>query len=349
MKIFNKKKNKPNNDLLSVWLNFARENGFSEGQILGLAYFNSAIPTVLANVNQDQAIVAPLQNVISDLGNVSSQGANVLYLFKELFYAASTNDNELNPLTLEGIPEGFFSQDDNPYFEYSHSEFGFYKKSRVSVMLIQRMGKILEDYKISIPEAFQLGHSHMNFLLSTNSRLSAVNAVTMSNILPHYLAGIIEMVPNPDSLNSRIDLWLFSKIFHQTISNELADDAVFCEWLWYFHNTIFYENEPGSTKVKTEWSLDDPNFEIGMLKAIMEFLPSFYRGNNSTGNQQINSGKSYSKWEEFFPILNEHLITNYGVQSPNDIYINKGEACNYLAYKFIASCQIILANHKMEK
>ena len=86
-----------------------------------------------------------------------------------------------------------------------------------------------------------------------------------------------------------------------------------------------------------------------MLKSIMEFLPSFYRGNNSTGNQQINSGKSYSKWEEFFPILNEHLITNYGVQSPNDTYINKGEACNYLAYKFIASCQIILANHKMEK
>jgi len=83
-----KKKNKPNNDLLGIWLNFARENGFSEGQILGLAYFNSAIPTVLAIVNQDQTIAAPLQNVISDVGNASSEGANVLYLFKELFFAA---------------------------------------------------------------------------------------------------------------------------------------------------------------------------------------------------------------------------------------------------------------------
>ena len=46
-------------------------------------------------------------------------------------------------------------------------------------MLIQRMGKILEDYKISIPEAFQLGHSHMNFLLSTTSRSSAASAVIM--------------------------------------------------------------------------------------------------------------------------------------------------------------------------
>ena len=87
------------------------------------------------------------------------------------------------------------------------------------------MGKILEDYNINILEAFQLGHSHMNFLLNTNSRLNAANAVIMSNILPHYLAGIIEMIPNPDSLNSRTDLWIFSKIFHQTISYELSNDA----------------------------------------------------------------------------------------------------------------------------
>lgn len=344
-----KKKNKSNNELLEIWLNFARENGFSEGQILGLAYFNSAIPTVLADVNQDQTIVAPLQNVISDVGIASSEGANVLYLYKELFYAGSTNDNELKPLTLEGIPADFFSLDDNPYFKYSHSEFGFFKKSRVSVMLIQRMGKILEDYKISIPEAFQLGHSHMNFLLSTTSRLSAASAVIMSNILPHYLAGVIEMIPNTNSLNSRKDLWIFSKIFYQTISDEFADDTLFCEWLWFFHNAIFYVNEPGSTEVKPEWSLDDPNFEISMLKTIMELLPSFYKGNNSIGNQQINSGKSFSKWEDFFPILNEHLKTNYGVQSPTDTFVNKGEACNYLAYKFIASSQIILGNSKMEK
>jgi hypothetical protein len=344
-----KKKNKSNNDLLDIWLNFARENGFSEGQIIGLAYFNSAIPTVLANVNQDQTIVDPLQKVISEIGIASSEGANVLYLFKELFYAASTNDNELNPLTLDGIPDGFFSQDDNPYFKYSHSEFGFFKKSRVSVMLIQRMGKILEDYKISVPEAFQLGHSHMNFLLNTTSRLNAANAVIMSNILPDYLAGIIDMIPNPNSLNSQSDLWLFSKIFHQTISNELSNDALFCEWLWYFHNAIFYENKPGSTKVKSEWSLDDPKIEINMLEAIMDVLPPFYRWNNKIGSQQINSGKSFSKWEEFFPILNEHLKTNYGVQSPADTFVNKGETCNYLAYKFIASSQIILANSKVEK
>jgi len=344
-----KKKNKSNNDLLDIWLNFARENGFSEGQIIGLAYFNSAIPTVLANVNQDQTIVAPLQKVISEIGIASSEGANVLYLFKELFYAASTNDNELNPLTLDGIPDGFFSQDDNPYFKYSHSEFGFFKKSKVSVMLIQRMGKILEDYKISVPEAFQLGHSHMNFLLNTTSRLNAANAVIMSNILPHYLAGIIEMIPNPNSLNSQTDLWIFSKIFHQTISNELSNDALFCEWLWYFHNAIFYENKPGSNKVKSEWSLDDPKFEINMLEAIMHVLPPFYRGNNKIGSKQINPGKSFSKWEEFFPILNEHLKTNYGVQSPADTFVNKGETCNYLAYKFIASSQIILANSKVEK
>ena len=86
-----------------------------------------------------------------------------------------------------------------------------------------------------------------------------------------------------------------------------------------------------------------------MLEAIMDVLPPFYRENNKIGSQQINSGKSFSKWEEFFPILNEYLKTNYGVQSPNDNFINRGEACNYLAYKFIASSQIILENNKMEK
>ena len=109
-----KKKNKSDNDLSGKWLNFARENGLSEGQILGLAYFNSAIPTVLSNVNQDENIVAPLQDIISDVGNTGSEGANVLYLYKELFYAASTNDNGLKPLILKGTPANFFSQDDNP-------------------------------------------------------------------------------------------------------------------------------------------------------------------------------------------------------------------------------------------
>jgi hypothetical protein len=71
------KKKKSNNELLNRWLNFSRENGFSDGQILGLAYFNSAIPTVLANVNQDHTVVLPLKNVINDLDDVSSEGANV--------------------------------------------------------------------------------------------------------------------------------------------------------------------------------------------------------------------------------------------------------------------------------
>ena len=289
-----RKQNQVKSNFVDLWLNLGRENGFSEGQLLGLAYFNSAIPTVSAYINQDQTIVAPLKNVISDIGDDSFEGANVLYLFKELYYAASTNDVDLDPLTSDGIPPDFFSQEDNTYLEYENTEFGFFKKSRVSVMLIQRMGNILEEYNINILEAFQLGHSHMNYLLNTKSAFSAANAVIMSNILPHYIAGIIEMIPNPDSLNSRTDIWIFSKIFHQTISTELSSDSSFCEWLWSFHNAIFYEDEPGSNTVKSKWSLDDPNFEINMLKAIMDFLPGFYSGNNHIGNQQINSGKSFS-------------------------------------------------------
>lgn len=339
----------PNNELLNCWLSLSQENGLSEEQLLGLAYFNSAIPTVLANACKDESIIIPLGEVIKDIGKSSSEGANVLYLYREMYFNAVTRDSEINPLDLEGIENDFFYPNINPYQIYADEEFGFFLKSRLTLMLIQRIGKILEDYNINIQEAFELGHYHMNFLLQTSSELNVSKAVIMSNILPHYVARIVEIIPNPDSISLHSDLWIFSKIFFQTISDEFSDDKLFSEWLWYFHNGIFFKSEVGSTEVKSEWSLDDPRFEIKMLEAIMATLPSFFKINDKVGNQAINTGKGFEKWEEFFPLLNDKLREEYEVESPCKNFINMGETCNYLAYKFIASVQTILENRCIDK
>ncbi len=81
----------------------------------------------------------------------------------------------------------------------------------------------------------------------------------------------------------------------------------------------------------------------------METFPAFYKINNKIGNQIINTEKGFEKWEEFFPLLNEKLKEEYEVKSPCDTFINKGEACNYLVYKFMASVQTILENRNIEK
>ncbi|MDG4945732.1 hypothetical protein NMK71_04840 [Weeksellaceae bacterium KMM 9713] len=341
----NGNKNSTNNDLLDQWLLSVKEVGLNDNQVLGLAYLNSAIPTVRFFTYQNQDIILPLQNIISKVGDIGNEGSNIYHLFREIYFAALTKDKDLESID-EGLPDTFFSQDKNPYFKNLNSEFGFFKRSLVSINLINRLGQILEISGVGVLEAFQLGHSHTNYLLRSSSGDNAALALSMATILPQYLAGIIDMIPNTSSLYRRKDFWIFSKIFYDVIVSEFEDDLVFAEWLWYFHNYIFYVNETGSTKIKPEWSLEYPKFEIEMLKAIVELLPGYYSLNSNIGNQKINSGKKFTRWEEFFLILNEHLKTNYELKSPITAFSNMGEFNNYLAYKFFATCQVMLANHK---
>lgn len=338
--IFKKKEEKSNTDLINQWFNFCQSLGLSENQILGLAYLNSVIPTVLSNVNQNEAILSPLSKVVTDLGKISSSGANALYLYRELYFNAKVRNTSLSPIELENIPPNFF-EINNTYSKILDSNTGMLLNSKLTLLLIQELGKILSDYKISIEYAFSIGHYHSNFFLTNpNTGLNYSQAIIMCNILPQYIATAIEIIPNPNSLTLNKNIWLFSKILYSVL-NDSIEDSELREWIWYYHNTIFYENKPNSTKIKSEWDLKDSNFEVNMIKEVMASLPSYYSLNNNIGNQKKNIGESFTKWEDFFVLLNEKMKNEFELESPTSNFENQGELCNYLSFKFIATVKTI--------
>jgi len=336
------KKKESNDDLMTQWQTYCQSLGLTDGQILGLAYFNAAIPTVLALVNQNDDILKPLSKVVQDIGKESSEEANVLYLYREFYFNASARDKNISPIEVENMPSDFF--EGNKYLKHAAANSGMIMNSRLTVLLIQELGNILNDYKIDLKKAFELGHFHSNFLLKT-SMLKYVQSIIISNILPQYIASAIKIIPSPNGITLEKDVWLFSKILHEVL-NDSVSDREFSEWVWYYHNAIFYENKPGSTAIKSEWNLTDPNFEINMIKRVMDTLHGYYKSNQIIGTQKIGVGPIFKKWEEFFPLLNSKMRECYNIESPMTTFINQGEACNYLAFKFIATIQTIFEHQK---
>jgi hypothetical protein len=336
-------KAQPNAVLIKNWENFCDENGLSFGQKLGCAYHSGLIATVLSNTNENLELLKPLAEVVPKIGTIDSNGANVLYIYREYYWNAATWSKEVFPQPFDGLPENFYTEE-NPFIKYTEAEFGYFRRSRVSVMLMQRIGKILEDYKIDVTKAFELGHYHANFLLSTDKSLTIVKSFFMANIFPNYMAEIIDYLPKRIDQSPLDKLWIFSKIFYRVISSEYESNHELKTWLWSLHNSIFYENVVGSIKIRDEWSLEDPNFELNMLKKLMSSVNNHYKSNGNSAQYSKINGIDFKLWEEFFPILNQHLKTAYEVLSPNTAFINKGELCNYLAYKFLATTEIILNN-----
>lgn len=346
-KIFKKltKGSSINYELINDWSKLCHESGLSQGQVLGIAYHSAMISTVIASTSENSKILKPLESVVSDIGLVSSEGANVLYIYREYYWLASNWDEHIEPFPFQGLPDDFFNHE-NPYSQYFQGEYGYFLKSRCSTLLLQRIGKILEDYKITLERSFTIGHGHANFLLSSSVSMSTAESVIMANIFPYYSAEIIDYLPKNSFKSPINNLWLLSKIFHRVISSEFNTDQQFQEWLWYFHNAIFYENKLGSQKIRSEWSIDDPNFEMKMLESIMSNTNSFYLQRSNLGLFKPIQNINFDKWEEFFPLLNNHLKDKYEVRSPNSQFINTGEVCNYYAFKFIASVELILSNKK---
>ena len=346
--IFKKKGKESENDLINQWTRYCENLGLTQGQILGLAYFNSVIPTVLSVVNQNEEILNPLSKVVKDLRKISSSEANALYLYREFYFNANARDNSILPIEFENLPQDFF-ECNNKYLKHIETNDGMVMNSRLTVLLIQELGKILNDYNIDVRKAFELGHFHSNFFLQTiNGGLNYASSVIMSNILPQYIASAVEIIPFPNSLATNKDLWLFSKILFPVL-NDSVDDREFREWIWYYHNAIFYENKTGSTKIKEEWNLTDPNFEINMIKRVMDTLHGYYKSNQKIGSQKIDVGPIFKKWEEFFPLLNSKMRECYNIESPMTTFINHGELCNYLAFKFIATIQTIFEHGEISK
>lgn len=346
---FRKKKHKQSNELIERWVKAATETGLSERQILGLAYFNSAVPTVLSVVKGNRDLRLPLQSIVDGFEVADIEGANALYLYREIYYAAQVQDSELVAAHFDGLDSDFFDDSNSTFLRIKESETGFFLNSRLSMNLFEHLGKILEDYNITVIQSFNLGHKHFNYLLATPTGLDASRAVIMANILPHYAAALVDMIPQFEGIAARTDLWIFSRILYGLVNDAYSDDQQFAQWIWYLHNAVFYVDKPGSVEIKPEWNIADEGFQGKVLQKVMELTPGFYRGNPHIGNQRLNGGEAFTTWEEFFPLLYGKLQYKYSVQGPQKSFLNIGELCNYVGYTFIAAAELVLENGSIEK
>ena len=332
-------------ELINKWQSYCQEIGLTEGQILGLAYFNAAIPTVLAFVNKDKNFINPLYGIVNDIGKESSKEAYIFELYRVFYFNAKSRNEEILPIISENVNYSFYEKD-NIYLDHFESNSGMLMNSRLSVLLIQELGDILSENKINLNNAFELGHYHSNYFLKSHTNgFNFASALIISNILPQYIAAAIDIFPLKNEAILNDDFWLFSKIF-ATVLKDSSENEEFKEWLWFYHNAIFYENKIGSIKIKSEWSLDDPEFEIKMLRYIMDNLPNYYNSKQNIGIQRNDQGTKFKNWKDFYILLNNRMNEDFDLESPNEIFINKGELCNYLAYKFIAVVKTVFEHRE---
>jgi hypothetical protein len=333
------------NELINNWTAYAKQIGLSEVEILGMAYFNAAIPTLTFLVKNDSSIISPLKKVVSNYLQSSNEGANVLYIYRECFFNASIKSDEIGNINFDGLPEDFFSDSNNRYLKYANQEETLFKKSGLTLDLIGNIGKILYDYNVNISQAFNLGHQHTIFLFGIHP-IATSEAILLSNVLPEYLATLVDSIPKPETLALKSDLWLFTKI----LQKELADseyDQDFQAWIWYYHNSLFYENKPGSVTIKEEWDLENTDFEDQMLIQINQSIFTYYRLNQKTGNQTINRTIDLvKKPEDYFNFINEKMLETYLIEIDRKNFRNIGEKTNYLCRVFLKAIEVSFEKFK---
>ena len=137
--IFKKKGKESNNDLINKWTDYCQDLGLTQVQILGLAYFNSAIPTVLSFVNQNEEILKPLAKVVKDIEKISSKEANALYLYREFYFNSKSRGKSIFPIELDNLPQDFF-EGHNKYLKHDGPDTGMLMNSRLTILLIYELG-----------------------------------------------------------------------------------------------------------------------------------------------------------------------------------------------------------------
>jgi len=333
------------NELIDNWTAYARQIGLTDIEILGMAYFNAAIPTVVFIAKEDISVISPLQKVVSNYLQSSNEGANILYIYREFFFNAFVKSNEIQHINFKALPEEFFSENNNKYLKYADQEENLFKNSGLTLDLIGNVGKILFDYKITISQAFDLGHQHTNYLFGINS-IATSEAILLSNVLPEYLATLVECIPKPESLALRSDLWLFSKLLQNELGNSDYDYELQA-WIWNYHNSLFYKDELGSVEIKQEWDLNKGDFELDMLIQINKTIFSYYKFNQKIGNQIINrENELIKKPEDYYNFINEKMVDSYLLEIDRKDFRNIGEKTNYLCRIFMKAIEVSFEKFK---
>lgn len=328
---------------------------------IGLNYFAGCLGAINSWINNDIEILSSLEfenDLPESIKNIES-GDNSLAsrILIELFCCAYSLDDTIRVPSddendfIQLIDESEYNDVAiNAYLSYPTSDKEFHKFQRCT-KLFDVIGSELRSHEISKEEAaFQLGIYHFeywfNIAFDTNF-ISFYKSVLKCNILPTVFADVINSIPQPGLMQSQSDICTFSKELDHRIKNAKYDlDLETMQWIWAFHNYIFYEQGTGQNILRDNYK-NEKGFEF-MLSDIFRNIDDFgkyfrinskrYRYKNVYNNDLFLKkfcAETYHKAKKDFGTTNENLDFN-----------NLGEFYSFYSFQFINAMTLFLHKKK---
>jgi len=318
----------------------------SQAETIGFWYFTSIIPSVLSFINQDDSIIEPLLPFFTDEAKANTNiqleensKEVAILIFREFYFCSSSTSEKIEEPSLDFVKIRFESETNN-YLEIPQSFKEYFKNLRF-VKLIGSIGNILvKNEIIKFREVLSLAFTHHNFWKYSPDGLSFSNSVILSNILPTYMADVINSIPNPTHFNSNPDLWPLSK----EISNRIHDENYSLDentkkWIWLVHNFVFYVNERNSTKRKEKYVTESGLPE--MLSDIFLNIGGLSSNLNSDRFEYLHRYPKKEHWKDFLIEVDKAVHKDYG-KAIFDKFNSRGLLHSFYSFRFINAVMLYL-------
>lgn len=329
---------------------------------IGLNYYAGCLGSVSSWMNNDNKIISSLafekDLPESIINNESENNSLASKLLNELICCASSLDYTISaPSNDENV---FFKLIDEP--KYNDLDINTYlslPKSNKELFKIQRSSKLFDalGYEISQheistdEEAFQLGIYHFEYWFNKGFDTNFISfyiSVLQCNILPTVFADVINSIPQPGLMQSQSDIWTFSKELDHRIKNAKYDlDLETMQWIWAFHNYIFYEQGQGPNILRDKYK-NEKGFEF-MLSDIFKSIDDFGKNFQLTSKRYKykNDFNNDYFWQKFCAETNYKVSEDFGISNVTLDFNNLGEFYSFYSYRFINAMMLFI--HKKKK
>lgn len=314
-------------------------------QNLGLIFHTSSSAMIHTIINEDPSSINHFSfyftltefNKDEFINSLSYQTS--LEIYKE-YYLNSINISDEVDKPQNNEIKRLLKFEENKYQKFTGTETESVKNNR-TLALFQSIGEIIlkNNQNIGPLDVLRLGLETSRFWCISPDNLSYTASWSYSNILPTYIADVINSIPQPDNPNSNPETWLMSKEISNRIHNEKYNlDLETKKWIWSIHNFIFYINDPDRIELKTKYK--DINGMNDMLSDIYLNIGSF-DNLQSSKYQFSHVYSSRDHWNEFLEDLNENVSLDYGIDIKND-FSNIGELYSFWSFRFVNAVLLYL-------
>lgn len=310
----------------------------SKKQITGLLFHTSSSAMIHSIINEDKSGVDyftpyfSLNEFNKDEFINSSSYQTSLEIYKEYYLNSINISDDVNKPINKDLNK-LIDSVGNKYEKFIGTELELVKNQR-TLTIFESIGEIIlkNEESIGALEILKLGLECSRFWCISPDRLSYTSSWSFSNILPTYLADVINSIPQPNNPNSNPETWLMSKEINNRIHDEKYNlDIETKKWIWSIHNFIFYINDPDKIELKTKYKeingmndmLSDVFLNIGMFDNLISSKYQF---------SHVYSSREH--WKEFLEDLNDSVKNDYGVSIKNN-FSNNGELYSFWSFRFI--------------